>query len=106
MWAATSERRCQPSLLPRASTVAQNLALAGVARWAGIEWIAELRSRLGQRQILQQRGPSQYFNSLLGWINQQPIHVVAATTPREKIVITVYEPDPTRWEPDFKRRKT
>ena len=43
---------------------------------------------------------------VLGWINQQPIHVVAATTPREKIVITVYEPDPTRWEPDFKRRKT
>ena len=34
------------------------------------------------------------------------IHVVAATTPAEKIVITINEPEPARWEPDFKRRKT
>ena len=66
VWAATSERRGQPPLLPRARRVAQNLALAGVARWAGIAWISALRSRLGQRQIRQQRGPCQYFNSLLG----------------------------------------
>lgn len=43
---------------------------------------------------------------VLGWINRQPIHVVVAATPQEKIVITVYIPDPARWEPDFKRRKT
>jgi len=24
----------------------------------------------------------------------------------EKIVTTVYEPDPLEWEPDFKRRKS
>jgi hypothetical protein len=42
---------------------------------------------------------------VLGWVRGQPIHIVAATTPAEKIVITVYEPDPARWEPDFKRRK-
>ena len=42
---------------------------------------------------------------VLGWIGRQAIHVVPATTPAEKIVITVYEPDPARWEPDFKRRK-
>ncbi len=33
------------------------------------------------------------------------MHVVATTTPDEKNVITVYEPDPVRWEPDLKRRK-
>jgi hypothetical protein len=26
-------------------------------------------------------------------------------TAHEKIVVTVYEPDPGEWEPDFKRRK-
>jgi hypothetical protein len=41
------------------------LALADVARWAEMAWISALRSRLGQRQIRQQRGPCQYFNSLL-----------------------------------------
>jgi hypothetical protein len=42
---------------------------------------------------------------VLGWIDRQAIHVVAVTTPAEKIVITVHEPDPARWEADFKRRK-
>jgi len=42
---------------------------------------------------------------VLGWIGGRAMHVVAATSPSEKIVITVYEPDPARWEPDFKRRK-
>ena len=42
---------------------------------------------------------------VLGWIGGRVIHVVAATTPSEKIVITVYEPDPARWEADWKRRK-
>jgi Domain of unknown function (DUF4258) len=42
---------------------------------------------------------------VLGWVRGQPLHIVAATGPSEKIVITVYEPDPARWEPDFRRRK-
>ena len=47
-----------------------------------------------------------YPSSLvLGWISGRAMHVVAATTPDEKIVITVYQPDPVRWEPDLKRRK-
>jgi len=32
------------------------------------------------------------------------MHVVVAD--KEDSVITVYEPDPEEWEPDFKRRKT
>jgi hypothetical protein len=42
---------------------------------------------------------------VLGWIHDRPIHVVVAAAPTEKIVITVYEPGLSRWEPDFKRRK-
>ena len=45
---------------------------------------------------------------VLGWRGLRPIHVVAANNDkdRETIVISSYEPDPDRWEPDFKRRKT
>jgi hypothetical protein len=44
---------------------------------------------------------------VLGWREQSPIHVVVAENAErdEKIVITVYEPDPSAWESDFKRRK-
>ena len=42
---------------------------------------------------------------MLGWIGERPLHVVAATAPNRKIIITVYEPDLSRWESDYKRRK-
>jgi hypothetical protein len=43
---------------------------------------------------------------LLGWAEHRPIHVVAATGEHEIIIITVYQPDPSQWEPGFERRKT
>lgn len=44
---------------------------------------------------------------MLGWRGVRPIHVVAAenATAGETIIITVYEPDPTLWTPDFRRRR-
>jgi hypothetical protein len=44
---------------------------------------------------------------VLGWRQGRPIHVVVADNVQENelIVITVYEPDPALWEPDFKRRR-
>jgi hypothetical protein len=44
---------------------------------------------------------------VLGWRGSRPIHVVAAENVEsgETIVITVYEPDLTQWEPGFKRRR-
>jgi hypothetical protein len=44
---------------------------------------------------------------LLGWVESRPIHVVAAENEAdgETIVVTVYEPDPNRWEDEFRRRK-
>ena len=43
---------------------------------------------------------------ILGWINERPIHVVAAdnAADNEIVVITVYEPDKQKWSVDFKRR--
>jgi hypothetical protein len=44
---------------------------------------------------------------ILGWCGSRPIHVVAANNhdAQETIIIPAYEPDPTQWEPGFKRRK-
>lgn len=44
---------------------------------------------------------------LLGWVNERPLHVVAANVPDagEIIIITAYEPDPALWEADFKRKR-
>jgi hypothetical protein len=44
---------------------------------------------------------------VLGWVGARPIHVVVADNPvqQEAIVVTVYEPDPTRWETGFERRR-
>ena len=44
---------------------------------------------------------------VLGWCERRPIHVVVADNEAEHelIVVTVYGPDPARWEPDFERRR-
>jgi hypothetical protein len=44
---------------------------------------------------------------VLGWVAGRAMHVVVADNlaDGEIIVITVYEPDPALWEPDFRRRK-
>ncbi len=46
-------------------------------------------------------------SNLLGWCNARPIHLVVATDAagKRKIVITVYVPNPNKWDVDFKRRK-
>jgi len=45
---------------------------------------------------------------VLGWRDSRPIHVVAADDAenRRTFVVTVYEPDPEIWEPDFRRKRT
>jgi hypothetical protein len=44
---------------------------------------------------------------MLGWCGSRPLHVVVADNPSagEAIIVTVYEPDPARWEDGFTRRK-
>jgi hypothetical protein len=44
---------------------------------------------------------------LLGWTGKRPLHVVAAhnASENEEIVITVYEPDPSQWDSEFRRRR-
>ena len=37
----------------------------------------------------------------------RPIHIVCAPVPRERrlIIITTYQPDPSRWDQEFRRRR-
>ena len=43
---------------------------------------------------------------IMGWYKGRPIHVVAANNSLDKeiIVITVYEPDPSEWDPECRKR--
>lgn len=43
----------------------------------------------------------------LGHAQDKPLHVVAADNQQqnERIIITVYQPDPAQWGPDFATRK-
>ena len=45
---------------------------------------------------------------VLGWRGSRPLHVVVADNERdrESIIVTVYEPDPDRWEAGFERRRS
>jgi hypothetical protein len=41
----------------------------------------------------------------LGFVNGRPIHVVWALGPGEKrTIVTLYEPDPRRWDQTFRIR--
>jgi hypothetical protein len=42
---------------------------------------------------------------VLGWSENRPIHVVVAETKKTDIIVTVYEPDPRRWDHEFRRRR-
>jgi hypothetical protein len=44
---------------------------------------------------------------ILGWAGARPLHVVVALNSQdnERIIITVYVPDPKHWEPGYRRRR-
>ena len=45
---------------------------------------------------------------ILGWTDEgRPLHIVCAPVPDERrlIVITTYQPDPDRWDAEFRRRR-
>jgi hypothetical protein len=69
----------------------------------------EVRAVLENGEVIRDYPDDQSYPSrlFLGWCGVRPLHVVAAeSAPGEWIVITVYEPDPICWSPDFKMRIT
>ena len=69
----------------------------------------DVNHALAAGQVIEDYPADQPYPSrlVLGWRGTRPIHVVVAdnTDAREIIVITVYEPDPARWDNDYRRRR-
>lgn len=71
--------------------------------------VGEVREVLSTGRTIEEYPEDQPYPSrlLLGWPGLRPIHVVAAdnSAEQETVIITVYEPDPERWEPGFEKRR-
>jgi hypothetical protein len=67
-----------------------------------------VRALLENAQIVAKYADDKPYASTLyfAWVGQQALHVLAAESDTgETIVITVYQPDPALWSPDFLRKK-
>jgi len=71
--------------------------------------VEDVRHVLASGEVIKEYPDDKPYPSrlVLGWCDEQPLHVVAAYNPdaHETIIITVYEPDPEMWASDFKRKK-
>ncbi len=69
---------------------------------------ADVRQALDTGKVIENYPTDTPYPSrlVLGWRGMRPLHVVAAdnTAAQETIIITVYEPDPTRWDASFEHR--
>jgi len=68
----------------------------------------DVRSVLEKGEIIERYPDDTPYPSrlILGWVENRPLHVVAAENiaDNETIVITVYEPDQDKWSLSYKRR--
>jgi hypothetical protein len=69
----------------------------------------DVRAALATGDVIREYSDDTPYPSrlILGWRGERPLHVVAADNheARETIIITVYQPDPDQWEPDFRSKK-
>lgn len=76
-------------------------------RWRFSE--VEVADALSSGQVIEQYPNDLPYPSrlVLHFVGPRPVHVVAADIPTgtETVVITVYEPDPERWDPGFRVRR-
>lgn len=68
---------------------------------------ADLQAALSAGQVIEDY-PNDYplpSRLWLGYAGNRLLHIVYADTPQgERIIITVYEPNPAHWTPDFTQR--
>lgn len=77
----------------------------------GIIHVEEVLQALDTGEIIEEYPEDKPYPSCLimgRTLAGRSLHIVCAPVLAEKrlIVITVYQPDPERWEPDFRRRKS
>lgn len=70
---------------------------------------ADVRKALAAGKVIEDYPTDTPYPSCLwlGYVGNRPLHVVYADKPddNERIVITVYEPDPALWLEDFATRR-
>lgn len=70
--------------------------------------VGDVRRVLTNGETIERYPDDQPYPSrlVLGWIDRRPLHIVVAdnTVANTTIVITVYEPDPARWDATFRKR--
>ena len=76
----------------------------------GLIRVDEVLEALTTGEIIEQYPDDQPYPSCLvlgRTLTDRPVHIVCAPVSAEKrlIVITTYQPDPDRWEADFKQRR-
>ncbi len=68
----------------------------------------DVRRVLAEGEVIEDYADDTPYPSclILGWREDRPLHIVAAYNAQEDetIVVTVYEPDPSRWDVTFRRR--
>ena len=76
------------------------------------QWAVEARTLpvlIAQGETIEEYPHDRPYPSrlVLGWENTGPVHVVLADIPDsdEAIVITVYRPEPERWDNGFRTRR-
>jgi hypothetical protein len=71
--------------------------------------VEEIKRLLDTGEVIQTYPDDKPYPSrlVLGWRDLRPLHIVAAYDEGSDttFVITVYEPDPTLWEPGFRRKR-
>ena len=68
----------------------------------------DVQEVLGRGEVLREYPEDTPFPSrlILGWRGDRPLQLVVANDEGENtFIITVYEPDPGKWDLEFRRRK-
>jgi hypothetical protein len=70
--------------------------------------LADVLAVVNTNDVIEEYPTDTPFSSVLGlgFVNGRPIHVVWALGPGEKrTIVTLYEPDPARWDKTFRVRR-
>jgi len=68
--------------------------------------VDEIETTLAEGSVIEDYPTDTPYPSALwlGFPDSRPLHVVVADSAAERIIITVYEPNPALWESDWKTR--
>ena len=69
--------------------------------------VADIEHVLANGRVIRTYPEDRPYESrlVLGYVQAQPIHIVAADAPEYTIIVTTYRPDSALWDADYKMRR-